>query len=131
MACTNIDIPQMMEKFLWEKRVVMLFTPEVENAAYLAQKKIFSDHADGLKERDIAMIEVADFKFVAFDGEIQPHVATKHFYNEYDVDPSAFTFILIGKDGTEKWRQSDVMDIDHLFGLIDAMPMRQREMIGR
>jgi hypothetical protein len=37
-------------------------------------------------------------------------------------------WILIGKDGSPKARWSKVPSPDQLFGLIDAMPMRQAEM---
>jgi len=131
MACTNVDIPQMMERYLWQKRVVILFTPDPQNLTYITQKKILAEHASGVDERDIAMIEVANFEFVALDGEVQPHVASKHFYKTYDVDPTEFTFILIGKDGEEKWRQSEIVKIDYLSGSSDSMPMRKREMKGR
>ena len=36
--------------------------------------------------------------------------------------------ILVGKDGTEKLRAHHVVSAQALFALIDAMPMRQREM---
>jgi hypothetical protein len=36
--------------------------------------------------------------------------------------------VLIGKDGTEKWR-GNRLDLDVIFSLIDQMPMRRQEMI--
>jgi succinate dehydrogenase flavin-adding protein (antitoxin of CptAB toxin-antitoxin module) len=41
---------------------------------------------------------------------------------------SAFTFILVGKDGNEKMRADTVVSTYKLFAKIDAMPMRKREM---
>jgi hypothetical protein len=38
-----------------------------------------------------------------------------------------FTVVLIGKDGGEKLRRSDEVDLGEIFSLIDSMPMRQRE----
>lgn len=47
-------------------------------------------------------------------------------------DPRATTLILIGKDGTEKARQTAPrFDLDSLLGLIDTMPMRRQEMRER
>jgi hypothetical protein len=37
------------------------------------------------------------------------------------------TFILIGKDGREKARRHDTLDLDAWFALIDTMPMRRAE----
>jgi len=43
-------------------------------------------------------------------------------------DKSTALFVLIGKDGGEKSRQSGKLDIEQWFDQIDSMPMRQREM---
>ena len=37
------------------------------------------------------------------------------------------TVVLIGKDGEEKQRWNRVVDPQELFDLIDAMPMRKKE----
>ncbi len=49
-------------------------------------------------------------------------------FKKYSVDTARFTVILIGKDGFEKYRTNKLLDADQLFSIIDAMPMRQREM---
>ena len=48
--------------------------------------------------------------------------------DRFDIDPEAFTFVLIGKDGTVKRRTEEVVSAQDLFDQIDAMPMRRREM---
>lgn len=40
-------------------------------------------------------------------------------------------FILIGKDGGEKARSHDVLDLEKWFAIIDAMPMRRAEIRER
>jgi hypothetical protein len=35
---------------------------------------------------------------------------------------------LVGKDGGIKLKRGDQVDLREIFGLIDSMPMRQREM---
>ena len=46
----------------------------------------------------------------------------------YRVDENTFTFILVGKDGSEKMRSDTVVTRDELYAIIDAMPMRRGEM---
>ncbi len=46
----------------------------------------------------------------------------------YSIDRDQFAAILIGKDGSEKYRRHDVPELDGIFALIDGMPMRQDEM---
>jgi len=55
-------------------------------------------------------------------------VLRDQFYESFDVAKGNFAVILIGKDGTKKLRQSSPLETDTLFSVIDAMPMRQREM---
>lgn len=45
----------------------------------------------------------------------------------FRVSPDEFTVILVGKDGGEKLRSRTPVTIDTLIHLIDAMPMRQKE----
>ena len=42
--------------------------------------------------------------------------------------PDGFTVILVGLDGGEKFRSTDVVDPRALNALIDTMPMRQQEL---
>ena len=49
----------------------------------------------------------------------------------YKIMPDKFTFVLIGKDGGEKFRSSKTVDLQRLFSLIDGMPMRKDEMRQR
>jgi hypothetical protein len=44
------------------------------------------------------------------------------------VPSSAFSLILVGKDGGIKLKRSDQVDLREVFELIDSMPMRQNEM---
>jgi hypothetical protein len=39
--------------------------------------------------------------------------------------------VLIGKDGGEKLRREEGGTLREIFGLIDTMPMRRREMQGK
>ncbi|RYG45300.1 DUF4174 domain-containing protein [bacterium] len=45
--------------------------------------------------------------------------------------PEGFSVALIGKDGGVKLRRTEPIDSKELFGIIDAMPMRQEEMASR
>jgi hypothetical protein len=47
------------------------------------------------------------------------------------VEDGAFAAVLVGRDGGEKLRSAEPVPAEKLFDLIDAMPMRQREMRAR
>jgi len=94
-------------------RKVLLFGKDANPTLFLQQKHLLDSATEGIKERDIKVeiIEITD-------------AAVK----KYQVDASKFTFILVGKDGGEKYRCNKLLSIQQLFGLVDAMPMRNAEM---
>lgn len=85
-------------------RVVVIDTPSPQSGEYLRQVAALEAAAAGLRERDV---------------EIVTQAAT------------AFRVRLIGKDGGVKFARREFVDAATLFGLIDAMPMRQAEISGR
>jgi Domain of unknown function (DUF4174) len=66
----------------------------------------------GVTERDVK-IEAAEFN--------------SELAKRYHIKSSEFTILLIGRDGGEKYRTHAPITTKRLFGIIDAMPMRQSE----
>lgn len=96
-----------------DERTIFLF-----NSIHFAdlnheQLQIFNDAGKGMRDRDLEIVQIAT-------GDER--------YNKFEADSKTFTVILIGKDGTEKYRTHDVLLAENLFSLIDAMPLRQEEM---
>jgi hypothetical protein len=63
------------------------------------------------------------------DRDLEPVIIKQGnaLYKQYRVKQKEFTVILIGKDGTEKYRAGKVIPLHNLFAIIDAMPMRKAE----
>lgn len=96
-----------------EKRELFIFG-DPKNVQVTQQLALLEKEGDGVKERAIRITQV-------------PEKAKQ--YKEYKVDTAtAFTLILVGKDGGEKFRSNRVTTADELFAIIDAMPMRRLEM---
>lgn len=123
-----MDVSDIFERYLWQKRVVVVFTPDRNNDEYLKQVEILKQDKNGLRERDIEQWVVIEDTLVIGEGKILPHFGTPPFYEEFDVDRGVFAFLLLGKDGGVKIREAEAVDLDLLFATIDAMPMRKREM---
>lgn len=92
-------------------------------AALVAQRKKIS-------ERDLKIIDVSEGVHrvpaaVRLPPEPASAVRKQLKLAAGDARP---VFILLGKDGGEKDRQLDTLDLERWFALIDAMPMRQQEM---
>ena len=93
-------------------RMVLVFG----NNTILVQRQLaaFQKDSIGLAERHLIVKQVKP-------GE--------YLYKSYQIKlDEPFTVILIGKDGGEKYRSNSILDVDRLFAMVDAMPMRQAEM---
>ncbi len=100
-------------------RVLLIFAPSLSDESYKEQKRLLEGAADGLRERDLVVLE-------PFEGE-----QAKTLRDGFKVSDDSFAVVLIGKDGGEKERFSALVEPTRLFGLIDQMPMRRREIVER
>lgn len=89
----------------WKDRVLIVETPSQDHPDFEEQQTRFDANADAMSEQDLV-------------------VKTRTGTDKFEVT-------LIGKDGGRKWRQSQPLDMETLFALIDSMPMRQAEMRSR
>lgn len=94
-------------------RKLLIFAGETNNHLAQQQLDLLSRAASGVKERAIK-ITVAEKESPLF--------------KKYNADTAQYTVILVGKDGFEKYRTNKIVETDQLFAIIDAMPMRRREM---
>jgi len=117
-----------LEEYLWQKRLVLVFAPAADDAHLKAQNDILAGSPDELKERDIVIWRFIHQTSVQKDKKYMPHLSTDPFYKEFGVRRDEFRVLLIGKDGDIKFEANEPATVQTLFGLIDAMPMRQREM---
>lgn len=119
----------------WEHRLLFVFASSASDARLAKQREALDGSAAGVRDRDLLLI------ILMGDGEngtlqsgpgqgARPltTAAVRRLYAQFTVGPDAFRVVLVGKDGTEKRRDSDPVTARSLFDTIDAMPMRQREM---
>ena len=120
--------PMDLTKYRWENRVLLLFTPDAENKEYTKQKTNISTNAKGLPERDMVLIDIEGEAILRINGEVQAGEHGRQLRQQFSVAPDAFTILLLGKDGTEKYRSTNAVPMETIYTLIDQMPMRQQEM---
>ena len=123
-----MDANSMTRDFIWEKRVLLLFTPDDGHAGFQQQNQILSEVKDGMAERDMTTIRAMADGTLTVDNTKQSIAATD-FYQRYSVRENEFRVILVGKDSTVKLDKKSIVTAAELFELIDAMPMRQYEML--
>lgn len=95
----------------WEARPILIFA-EAGDPRLAEQLSRFEANRPELSDRDNVVIV-----------DIEPGSGLRERFR-----PRAFTVIVVGKDGGEKFRRDGLVDPDELHALIDTMPMRRREM---
>ncbi len=99
-------------------RRLLVFAPSADHEAYARQLDLLEGREAGCEDRDLLtepFFEDGSDEFAAARGRFR-------------AEEGAFAAVIVGRDGGEKFRSSEPVPAERLFGLIDAMPMRRREM---
>lgn len=118
----------LLQPYLWENRVLLVFAPQPEDSRLQLQNKILAGVAGELRERDLVVIRILRGTRVSVDAVPVDSAQAAILLRDFDIDPGDFKVLLIGKDGTLKQTYTDPVTRDGLFELIDSMPMRKWEM---
>ena len=120
------SVAQAIGAFAWEKRQIIVFTPNAEDQRLVNFQTIQKEFSDDFAERFLQVWLVEADQQVSLEGEVIKALNPDSFYKRFDVKANEFRVGLIGYDQGEKLRQS-VFNVDLLLGTIDQMPMRQQE----
>lgn len=119
-----------MSAYRWKKRPLVVFAPSAGNPALARQRAIVNASAGGFRSRDMVVVYVIGGRVsAAFGGG--PGLSAAALRQRYGVNAGQFRVVLVGKDGGSKLRSAQPISARRLFGVIDAMPMRQQEMRRR
>jgi hypothetical protein len=100
-------------------RTVYIFGNSTHHTTVIAQLDSLNRYRSECAERDMRILLVDQLK----------ERESLHF--RFGLTPSTFAVVLVGKDGTEKFRSTQPVSAPALFALIDQMPMRRWEMRQR
>lgn len=117
-----------LSDYQWRNRIVLVFAPSEQSPAYQQQLQQWKTHSDGIRDRDLKLIEVLGTGESRADGNLITQSSAERLRKQFGVAPKDFAVILVGKDGTEKQREQSPVAPTMLFRVIDAMPMRKQEM---
>lgn len=111
----------------WKNRFLLVFVESNENPKMLLQQSFLEKATKDYLERDLLVFFVEEKNIVNFQ-KIQFNENPQLLRKKFQVQSNEFCIVLIGKDGGEKFRTSDILTNEKLFAIIDAMPMRRNEM---
>ena len=117
-----------MSDYVWQSRPLLLFAPSIADSRLQQTRDNLQQRRCELDDRDMIIGVILEQGQSHLDDQpISPSDASA-LRNRYAIDHDQFAAILIGKDGSEKYRRYDIPELDGIFALIDGMPMRQDEM---
>ena len=112
-----------LEDLQWQNRIILVFVNE-----NLDNREIYEKFQAQQVE-----IEMRDICYFLFGKDILTNnvamldeLTFRELKSKYQPLENKIIVVLIGKDGQEKYRKN-YLDFEEIFGIIDAMPMRQQE----
>ncbi|MFS4484137.1 DUF4174 domain-containing protein [Hyunsoonleella sp. 2307UL5-6] len=123
---TNLIYTQDIASLKWKHRILIIETNTLTNPVYVEQIEHLALHAADLKDRKLIIYQFNQDKYrLGINSKTTWKPTTtkiKKTHLEYEIT-------LIGLDGSVKLKQNSFLKTDTLFSIIDAMPMRQLEII--
>ena len=113
----------------WKKRPLLLFSKSRSDASLDKQVALLRELRPELRERDMIVLRTSgteETRSVIGYTSINRGTA-RSLRRQFKPQERGLTVVLIGKDGEEKQCWNRVVDPQELFDLIDAMPMRKKE----
>jgi hypothetical protein len=118
-----------LDAYRWRNRLLLVFTPSPQHPTCRKQHS-FLGQSGGLLQRDLLVATIYGQGQSVIGNSLIAPADVEALRARFAVAPDTFAAVLIGKDGGEKHRFDQPVAAQELFSLIDAMPMRQREMGG-
>ncbi len=125
--CIHAQTMSDLADYRWKNRLIFLFSSQANNPLYRQQVDLLRANQPGLDDRNLLIFSVLSDRVVSETATKRADRATE-LRERYRVDENSFTFVLIGKDGSEKMRSDTLVTRNTLYAIIDAMPMRREEM---
>ena len=127
LAASRADAEPFAE-LRWQRRLFLVF--EDDEASERLQRQLALVATPKFGARDLDLVEVVGDGPVRVNGQPRPEPTTAELRRLYRVG-EGFAVRVVGKDGSVKLATRQLVTMDDLQALIDAMPMRQEEMRRR
>jgi hypothetical protein len=116
-----------LEPLRWRQRVFLVFSPSAADVRLDGLLRTWDASRCALEDRDVAIGVIVPDDASTLGGRALSAVEAEALRTRYAVPAQSFLFVLIGKDGGEKLRDTAPPSLDEVLRLIDGMPMRRSE----
>lgn len=117
-----------LTQFQWKNRLLFLFAEDANDPFFKNLQSQIMDQKAEVDDRDLIVFEVPAQGPARMNTSPLDRMEADSIRNHFDIPGNTFSLILVGKDGGIKLKREDRVGLSVVFGLIDSMPMRQREM---
>jgi hypothetical protein len=117
-----------LSQYRWKNRLLLIFAPNRSHPMFDVLHQSLAAKKSEVSDRDLVIFEIFESAPSSINGKVIDSESAHLLRERFDVRPGKFAVVLIGKDGGIKLKRRDRIDLKEIFGLIDAMPMRQEEM---
>lgn len=116
-----------LSSYQWKRRLLILFAPSEKEQGYQSLREQIERRFQEVQGRDLVIFHI----FETGESHATESSLTKGqvflLRKQFSIKSGQRIAILIGKDGEVKLRKALPADLSEIFSVIDAMPMRQRE----
>ena len=116
-----------LSRYTWKNRLLLLFAPDRNHPSFESLQQALLERRADATDRDLVVFEILASGTSRIDGAVIDPQTNRSLREKFKISPSAFSVILIGKDGGIKLKRGEQTNLEDIFGLIDSMPMRQEE----
>ena len=114
----------LLQDLQWKNRILIIQT----DTALKTISLLLKEQENALNDRDLITINLSKKSTKLTNGVVLSEKERAALRSKFKLTNSKKSqFILIGKDSGEKARQSNTLNLQELFALIDTMPMRKAE----
>ena len=117
-----------LDDYRWERRPLLVFAPTDADPRLTETLNRIEATRCAFEGRDMVLGRILTTGTSTLDGQAIDAGERQRLVTRFGVGADEFAVLLIGKDGGEKLRFTDVPDLQAIYTVIDGMPMRQGEM---
>ena len=117
-----------LSDYRWESRPLLVFAPKGNDPRLVETLRRVEATRCDFTGRDMVLGVVVPNGNSTLDGQAIDADEARRLMDQFAIGDDAFSVVLIGKDGGEKFRVDEVPDLRTIYAVVDGMPMRSREM---
>ncbi len=116
------------DTYRWQKRVLVVGAASSDDEHLEQLLEAIAASRQDFDDRDMLLVTLIERGMSKVGDDELTAEQAKALREELDIAGGAYSVVLIGKDGTVKLASNEAVPMADIYALVDAMPMRRREL---